>query len=82
VLIAGQHKDLDIPRQIGVKAVLLAVVTIIDACKEDGLETNVERTKYILRSRYQNAGENGEEERVLIIAEKAKGKVTIRKSKT
>jgi hypothetical protein len=32
--------------------------TLIDACKEVGLEVNVEKTKYILVSRGQNAGQN------------------------
>jgi hypothetical protein len=32
--------------------------TLIDASKEVGLETNVEKTKYILLSRYQNSGQN------------------------
>jgi hypothetical protein len=32
--------------------------TLIDAIKEVGLEINVERTKYILLSRHQNAGQN------------------------
>jgi hypothetical protein len=34
--------------------------TLIDASKEVGLEVNVERTKYMLVSRDQNAGENRE----------------------
>jgi hypothetical protein len=29
--------------------------TLIDASKEDGLEINAEKTKYMLLSRYQNA---------------------------
>jgi hypothetical protein len=32
--------------------------TLIDACKEAGLEINVERTKYMLLSRHQNLGQN------------------------
>jgi hypothetical protein len=32
--------------------------TLIDACKEIGLEINVDKTKYMLLSRYQNAGRN------------------------
>jgi hypothetical protein len=32
--------------------------TLIDACKEVGLEINVEKTKYMLLSRQQNAGQN------------------------
>jgi hypothetical protein len=32
--------------------------TLIDASKEVGLETNVEKTKYMLLSRHQNAGQN------------------------
>jgi hypothetical protein len=32
--------------------------TLIDASKEVGLEINVEKTKYILLSRHQNAGQN------------------------
>jgi hypothetical protein len=32
--------------------------TLIDASKEVGLEVNVEKTKYILVSRDQNAGQN------------------------
>jgi hypothetical protein len=32
--------------------------TLIDASKEVGLEINVERTKYMLLSRHQNAGQN------------------------
>jgi hypothetical protein len=32
--------------------------TIIDASKEVGLEINVEKTKYMLLSRHQNAGQN------------------------
>jgi hypothetical protein len=32
--------------------------TLIDACKEVGLEMNVEKTKYILLSRHQNVGQN------------------------
>jgi hypothetical protein len=34
--------------------------TIIDASKEVGLEVNVEKTKYMLVSRDQNAGQNQE----------------------
>jgi hypothetical protein len=34
--------------------------SLIDASKEVGLEVNVERTKYILVSRDQNAGQNRE----------------------
>jgi hypothetical protein len=33
-------------------------VTLIDACKEVGLEINVEKTKYMLLSRHQNVGQN------------------------
>jgi hypothetical protein len=32
--------------------------TLIDASKEVGLEINAEKTKYILLSRHQNAGQN------------------------
>jgi hypothetical protein len=32
--------------------------TLIDASKEVGLETNVEKTKYRLLSRHQNVGQN------------------------
>jgi hypothetical protein len=32
--------------------------TLIDAGKEVGLGINIEKTKYILRSRHQNAGQN------------------------
>jgi hypothetical protein len=32
--------------------------TFIDASKEVGLETNVEKTKFMLMSRYQNTGQN------------------------
>jgi hypothetical protein len=32
--------------------------TLIDASKEVGLEVNIEKTKYMLRSRHQNAGQN------------------------
>jgi hypothetical protein len=32
--------------------------TLIDASKEFGLEINVEKTKYMLLSRHQNAGQN------------------------
>jgi hypothetical protein len=32
--------------------------TLIDASKEDGLEVNVEKTKYMLVSHDQNAGQN------------------------
>jgi hypothetical protein len=32
--------------------------TLIDASKEVGLEINIDRTKYILLSRHQNAGQN------------------------
>jgi hypothetical protein len=34
--------------------------TLIDASKEVGLEVNVEKTRYILVSRDQNAGQNQE----------------------
>jgi hypothetical protein len=34
--------------------------TLIDASKEVGLEVNIEITKYVLVSRDQNAGQNGE----------------------
>jgi hypothetical protein len=34
--------------------------TLIDASKEVGLEVNVEKTKYMLVSRDQNAGQNRE----------------------
>jgi hypothetical protein len=36
------------------------IQTLIDASKEVGLEVNVEKTKYMLVSRDQNAGQNGE----------------------
>jgi hypothetical protein len=32
--------------------------TLIDASMEDGLEINVDKTKYMLLSRHQNAGQN------------------------
>jgi hypothetical protein len=32
--------------------------TLIDAGKEVGLEVNIEKTKYMLLSRHQNAGKN------------------------
>jgi hypothetical protein len=32
--------------------------TLIDAIKEVGLEVNTEKTKYMLLSRHQNAGQN------------------------
>jgi hypothetical protein len=32
--------------------------TLIDVCTEVGLEINVEKTKYLLLSRHQNAGQN------------------------
>jgi hypothetical protein len=32
--------------------------TLIDASKEAGQEINVEKTKYVLLSRHQNAGQN------------------------
>jgi hypothetical protein len=32
--------------------------TLIDASKEDGLEVSTEKTKYMLLSRHQNAGQN------------------------
>jgi hypothetical protein len=32
--------------------------TVIDASKEVGLETDVEKTKYMLLSRHQNVGQN------------------------
>jgi hypothetical protein len=32
--------------------------TLIDATKEFGLELNAEKTKYMLLSRHQNAGQN------------------------
>jgi hypothetical protein len=32
--------------------------TLIDASKEIGLEVNAEKTKYMLLSRHQNAGQN------------------------
>jgi hypothetical protein len=31
---------------------------LIDACKEVGLEINVDKTKYMLLSRHQNVGQN------------------------
>jgi hypothetical protein len=34
--------------------------TLIDASKEVGLEINVDKTKYMLLSRYQNVGQNRE----------------------
>jgi hypothetical protein len=34
--------------------------TLIDASKQIGLEANVEKTKYMLVSRYQNAGQTRE----------------------
>jgi hypothetical protein len=36
------------------------VETFVDTSKEVGLEVNVEKTKYMLVSRDQNAGQNGE----------------------
>jgi biotin operon repressor len=35
--------------------------TVIDALKEVGLEVNAEKTKYMLVSRHQNAGQNNKE---------------------
>jgi hypothetical protein len=32
--------------------------TVIDACKEVGLEINVNKTKYMLLSHHQNVGQN------------------------
>jgi hypothetical protein len=32
--------------------------TLIDASKEVGVEINIEKTKYMLLSRHQNAGQN------------------------
>jgi hypothetical protein len=32
--------------------------TLIDASKEAGLEINIEKTKYMLLSHHQNAGQN------------------------
>jgi hypothetical protein len=32
--------------------------TLIDASKEDGLEVNTEKTKYMLLFRHQNTGQN------------------------
>jgi hypothetical protein len=32
--------------------------TLIDARKEDGLEINIEKTKYMLLSRHQSVGQN------------------------
>jgi coproporphyrinogen III oxidase-like Fe-S oxidoreductase len=32
--------------------------TLIDASKEIGVEVNAEKTKYMLLSRHQNAGQN------------------------
>jgi hypothetical protein len=34
--------------------------TAINASKEVGPEINVEKTKYMLQSRYQNVGQNGD----------------------
>jgi ribosomal protein S2 len=34
------------------------IETLIDACKEVGLEINVKKTKYMLLSRHQNVGRN------------------------
>jgi hypothetical protein len=34
--------------------------TLIDASKDVGLEINVEKTKYMLLSRHQNVGQNGD----------------------
>jgi hypothetical protein len=34
--------------------------TLIDNCKEDGLEVNSEKTKYMLLSYHQNAGQNND----------------------
>jgi hypothetical protein len=41
-----------------IDAIKKNTITIIDATKEVGLEINVENTKYMLLSRYQNAGQN------------------------
>jgi hypothetical protein len=35
-----------------------SIDTLIDASKEVGLEVNTEKTKYMLLSRHQNAGQN------------------------
>jgi hypothetical protein len=34
--------------------------TLIDACKDIGLEINIEKTKHILLSHHQNVGQNGD----------------------
>jgi hypothetical protein len=46
--------------------------TLIDASKEAGLEINVERSKYMLLSRYQNVGRN----RYIRIANRSFGNVS------
>jgi hypothetical protein len=40
--------------------VISSYLTLIDASKEVGLEVNVEKTKYVLVSHDQNAGQNWE----------------------
>jgi hypothetical protein len=37
--------------------------TLIDASKEVGLEVNIEKTKYMLLSCHQNAGQNWHKDR-------------------
>jgi hypothetical protein len=41
-----------------IDAIKKNVVTLIDASKEVGLEVNTEKTKYMLLSRHQNAGQS------------------------
>jgi hypothetical protein len=36
----------------------MLLTTLINASKEVGLEVNAEKTKYMLLSRHQNAGQN------------------------
>jgi hypothetical protein len=48
VNLLGDHID----------AIKRSTHTLIDASKEVGLEVNTEKTKYMLLSRHQNAGQN------------------------
>jgi hypothetical protein len=45
-------------REYYYKYKLKNIETLIDAGKEVGLEVNTEKTKYMLLSRHQNAGQN------------------------
>jgi hypothetical protein len=43
-----------------VDAIKKKTVTLIDASKEVGLKVNADKTKYVLLSRHQNAGQNND----------------------